>query len=1004
MLATVAGVSAQEATALFDLTDRDTFDQCTQFSDRYEHDDYSVWNFDTYSKAPVMYNHDYITEPYYSDYLLSPEITLQAGVLYRIELAPAAYTRGKTGKLVIGVGQGSSMSKYTVVATIDDIAYAANAEAAEARTVDFNVPADGAYKIYFLGEGNALKLYNTKMDNAGTSDTPAAVSDLTLMPAADGSASVTIAFTLPAATVSGNPIDGTVKYRIYRGDNETAIRASRGNAGDYVTYTDNDATEGTATYSVEAEYNGNTSNRASATTFVGKETPNAVSGLKATKADGDKYVITWTAPTEGVHGALIDPTALTYVVTRVVDGTATVIADACTATTYSDTYTSDEIQSMHYTVAAVLNDESSTAEETESFTVGSLKLPFADSFAGASFGKVWTAEIISGTHNWVAVATNPYSTQSPKVTEAYDKDGGFAFYNAWSATRGCSARLATAPIKNETGSQPVVEFYVYQTLTGGETLKLQVSCDGGTWTDVEGAEVALKGTPQDWKMYQFPIASAIADGCQTFRLAFVAISQYGQNIILDKVRIFVPANKDLEASQPVAPASVVSGNDLNLSFTLANNGMTAVSATDYTLSLVTDYPTAITLPDNVDLPALSSATVNITVPVTAAEAKEADSYSFALKVDYEGDENPANNTSAAAEVAMEFVDKTSPSNPHAIQLNDNSIQLTWEPAGVAVDPVDVGTSFEGFDAGYTGPFDGFTSIDLDEAAGDNYYASGSAFNIVNNTSTPKGADGKGVIGLTLKANKQQDDWLISPALNCQEGSTMTLSFLIATRKFTSSSNYYTFDVVYATDDYDPENPSAAFVNQVAHKTSSLTYGDFIMSETFVPITVANIPAEAKYVAIHFISKIAYSSAMWIDKIRIQETVADQFLGYNVYENGVGRVNDTVISSSVNELNIPDTSLIERRYYVTAVYASGETAPSELSNHVTASVDNVESSRLTISTNADGIVVTGADALIYDLQGRCVAKTQDGKLARLAPGIYIVRAGAETRKVAVRAAR
>lgn len=77
MLATVAGVSAQEATALFDLTDRDTFDQCTQFSDRYEHDDYSVWNFDTYSKAPVMYN-DNLTEPYYSDYLLSPEITLQA--------------------------------------------------------------------------------------------------------------------------------------------------------------------------------------------------------------------------------------------------------------------------------------------------------------------------------------------------------------------------------------------------------------------------------------------------------------------------------------------------------------------------------------------------------------------------------------------------------------------------------------------------------------------------------------------------------------------------------------------------------------------------------------------------------------------------------------------------------------------------------------------------------------------------------------------------------------
>ena len=999
MLATLAGISAQDAAALLDLTDRDTFNECTQFSERYDHDDCQAWYFDNTSKALVMYSSD-ITEPYYSDYLLSPAVTLQAGVLYRIEVSPAAYFRGKTSNLTIGVGQGSNMSAYTVAGTFSDVPYA-TADAVEARTVEFSVPADGDYQIYFLGEGNALRLYNTMMVNAGASEVPAPVSDLTLMPAVDGSTSVEIAFTLPMTTVSGNALDGTVKYRIYRGDNETPIRSSRGNPGDYVTYTDNAAIEGTATYSVETECNGNISSRASQSTFVGKETPNAVTNLKATKTASDQFTLTWTAPDKGVHGALIDPSALTYVVTRVVDGVETVAADACTATTFTDTYASDGVQTLSYKVAAVLNGVSSAQAEAGSFTVGSLKLPFADSFAGASFGKVWTAETISGTYNWEAKES--YTEQNPKVSESFDKDGGFAFYNAFSATTGQSARLYTAPIQYEAGSQPLAEFYAYQ-YRGRDILKLQVSCDDGSWTDVEGSEITMNQSPVGWTMYQFPIASAIADGCSTYRLAFVVESQYGFNVFVDKVRVFVPAQKDLEASSPIAPASVVSGNDLNLSFTLTNNGISDVNAADYTLSLVTDYPSAVTLPDNVDLPALGSTTVNVTIPVTAAEAKEADSYSFALKVDFAGDENPDNNTSDAAEVAMQFVNKTSPSDPHAIQLSDNSIQLTWEPAGETVEPVDVGTSFEGFDTGFTGPFDGFTSIDLDEAAGDSYYlASGSAFNIINNPSTPRNADGKGVIGLTLRGNAQQNDWLISPKLDCQEGSTMTLSFLIAMRKFSTSQSYYTFEVLYATTDYDPADPAAAFINRVTTKQSSLSYGDFIMQENFQQMTIGGIPANAKYVAIHFISKISYSSALWIDKIRIQEYIGDNFLGYNVYEDGVGRVNDNVISASVNELNIPDKSLIERRYYVTAVYDSGETAPSELSNHVTATVGNAAATTLTIRPTAEGIAIAGtngAEVTAYDLQGRAVAATSSDTTLRLAPGIYIVKAGAETRKVAV----
>ena len=992
---------ADDSGALLDLTDRATFNQCTQTSIKYDREDYDAWTFNNYNNYPYMYN-SYLYEPYYSDYLISPSLTLQTNTLYRIELSPAAYTSGKTAKVTVGLGQGDDMTAYNVLQTFDNIPHASIDEA-EQKTVEFNVQTDGQYKIYLFGEGTALCLYNTRMYSVGASGVPAAVSDLMVLPASDGSASATISFTLPSQSISGHPIDGNIKYRIYRGEGESPIKSGRGITDEYITYTDNNVEVGDVTYSVEVENGGNVSARASYTTYVGPETPNPVTDLTLAKS-GNTYTLSWTAPDTGVHGALLDRDALTYVISRIIDGQATVISHDCATTSFTDSYSSEELHSMSYSVAAVLNGASSTAVETETVSVGYINLPFADSFAGASFGSAWQAEPITGSYNWMAVATNPYSTQKPAVTDGYDGDGGFAFYNSWSAPRGNSARLYTAPIKNVAGTAPIIEFYLFHTQYGNDNVKVQVSCDNGEWTDVPDAVAPLKGDVLDWEKYSFPISSAISATCETYRVALVAQSQNGHNTVLDKVRIFVPANKDLEASSPVAPAMVYSGNDINLSFTLANNGQTAVNAADYTLSLVTDYPTPIVLPENTDIAALGSAMVSVTVPVTAIESRNADIYHFALNVEYAGDENLANNTSAPAEVEVQFVTGDVPSNPIAEQQEDGSIKLTWDAAGDQTEPLNVGTSFENMEAGFTGPFNGFTSLDLDAAAGETYYlTSGSAFNVVSKPAYPKGSDGDNMIGLTLGANKQQDDWLISPLLDCPQGSTMNLSFLIATKKFSSSSYYYSMEILYSTEDeYDAAQPATAFSHLVASKTSSLSYGDFIMSETFVPINIADIPAEAKRIAIHFKSKLSLPSAMWIDNIRITENVTNPLLGYNVYEEGVARVNDAAVPATQTTYSIADTDIHDRQYFITAVYPAGESEPSELTSLITA-VDEIGSDGLTVYTTADGLYVTGVtgQVTVYDIQGRIAASVSSDALVRLAPGIYIVRAGDEARKVMIR---
>ena len=996
-----ASVSAQDLEVVLDLMDRTVFDQCTQTSIKYDHSDYTAWTFNNYGKYPYMYNYN-ITKPYYSDYLVTPEVELKAGTLYKLETAPAAYNSSEKSKLSIGVGQGDNVETYTVLAAYENITYSSQNNA-EVKSIEFNVPADGNYKLYFLGEEYPLYLYKTRLYNAGSSNVPAAVKDLTLLPAADGSASVTVGFTIPEVSISGAPISGEVKYKIYRGESDELIKSDRGNAGDYISYVDNTVTEGTVTYSVEIEYEGELSAKASASTFVGKETPEAVTDLALSKTD-NKFTITWNAPEKGIHGAYLDATALTYIVKRYVDDQETVVADALAETSFVDTYSSDELQAVYYTVEAVLNGMASEAVSTKSITLGYLTLPFADSFAGASFGKVWTAEAVKGTFNWVAVETNPYPNQKPAVTKAYDNDGGFAFYNSWNSLKGNSARLASAPLKYVAGTSPVVEFYVFRS-AGNDAIKVQVSCDNADWKDVEGAVVTLKGDKSEWEKVTFPIASAITADCSTFRIAFVAESQYGQNTVMDKVRVFVPAEKDLEVSTLIAPTSVYSGNTIDLSFTVANNSVNAVSGADYSLSLVTDYPIELATPESVDIPALGSVTVNVKVPVTAIEAKAANSYSFALKANLEGDENADNDKSDDAVVEVKFVNEASPTNPEAKLLEDNSIEVSWAAAGSGIEPVNVGTSFEGFENGFTGPFDGFTSIDLDEAQGDGYYmASGSAFNIINNQSTPKGKDGSSVIGLTLGAYKQQNDWLISPILNCQEGSTMTLSFLYAMRKFSSSSYYYSMEILYTTEsEYDAADPASAFTNKVASKTSSTSYGDFIMSETMKSISFENIPAEAKYIAIHFNTKMSLSNALWIDNISIKEVQTNPLLGYNVYEEGVEKINDELIDAKTTKFNVPATREAGRKFFITAVYGNGESMPSDLTNNIS-SVKDIDNGNVSVFNTADGLAVKGVNGenvMVFDLQGRCVASVNEDSTLRLASGIYIVKAGATVRKVVVR---
>ena len=414
--------------------------------------------------------------------------------------------------------------------------------------------------------------------------------------------------------------------------------------------------------------------------------------------------------------------------------------------------------------------------------------------------------------------------------------------------------------------------------------------------------------------------------------------------------------------------------------------------------------------ESVDIPALGSARFEVTIPVTTFEARESEMPVFYASVNGICDTVEDNNSDSAV-VAMDYSTGAAPTELTAVTNSDRSITVSWTPAADATKkPVSLGTSFEDYADGATGPFDGFVSIDLDgDTSGGTYYTtSGSEFNVVESPYKPTGLDGTKCIGLTLGAYKQQDDWLISPEIvGSGSDNTLTLSFMIATKTVSTSYYEYTYEVLYATEDYDPASPATAFTHLVASKKSNVYSGDFRPGETMAMQTFEGIPAEAKYIAVHFTTNMSIASALWVDNISVKENVENAFLGYNLYHTSTGRVNEEIIPADATSYLIPapkgrtDSS---GGYFLTAVYSDGESQASNVT--MPTGVSALQAGKAAIAVREGGIEMrgmAGETATVSDISGRVMARVNcaDKTEIRLPAGIYVVRAGARTAKVIVK---
>lgn len=998
--AATLGAAAQTAEEqVFSLMTESGFSQCTQSSEQYDRSTYQAWSRNAYSGYIQMYNYN-ITNGYYNDNLTTPDLDLESGTMYVVKCKPTAYmsTDDAQSHLTVLLGQGDDINAYRALQTIERLPYETYSTVAPTHEISFVVPESGKYRISFNAGPRAIYIKDAVILNRGQSTVPEAPRDFTLTPDPDGELNVTISFTMPETTITGQPLTDT-RYNLYRGVQK--IKNGMAAApGETVTISETRGESGKLVYSVEVLSGEETSEKISAETYLGPETPEPPANVSLTGKD-DVYTISWTAPATGIHGATLAPDKLTYNVTRVLDGESVTVAQGISECSFSETIVATGLQTLGYTVEAVYGSKAmkSAAAESPSIRIGTASLPFADSFANATISPLWDNELVFCSA--VNPAKNHYWQAREKMetrmltTEAYDGDSGLLLYNSYNIQKTSSARLSTPPLAYNEGDNPVICFAMYHIASGIDKLKIQISCDYGEWIDVPDAVYTPKGEPVNaWSEYSVQLAQHIPAGTKSYRVGLTGETAYGQDIVVDAVRIFNLIDKDLELASITAPEEAIAGNTVKLAVKIVNNGLSDVEPDGYSLSIDGNFPEDIEIPALEAIPSLGNIIYEINVPVNSLHMTETGTFTFTASINYAGDCNESNNTSEPATVQISYSDGTPATNLSGVVDENETVTLSWTPAkDLEYTEVAITESFEdeSFADGSTGPFNGWTIVDLDGQGGDRWYtAGGSTFNLAVQAGTPSGKDGKNVLGVTVKSNVQQDDWIISPKVQCRTGSSMNLDFLMGCKQTSSYSNAYEVSLMYTTaETYDILNPQNDFTETVGSiKSTSVSDRVLPQDNKMHELSFTGIPSEATYVALHFTSKGTYSPAMWVDNIRLTEYNSNPLLGYRVYSlSGEGLINEELIDANATEYTLPAPETIafenERKMFVSAVYSDGEACPSNILNvgKLTSGIESV--------TDSD----SNAPVEYYNLQGIRVLKPGNG--------IYIRKQGGKTTKTIVR---
>lgn len=386
--ATSAGVVTSGAVALPYTQNFDDASSIDFFTVIDGNSDGNTWKYQTSKRCAQYWGGNAADE-----WLITPKVKLEAGKAYKLTYTAGienSATAASYKTYSVTLGKGATIEAQDTALFTETLKSAIM----QSKEIMFSVAEAGEYNLSYHCEG-ITNSYAILVDNIKLEETvmiPAPADTLIAVPAAEGALAATLSWNNPNKTNAGTELSAITKYEIYRGADLVTTK-NNPVVGAEEQYVDNSVEKsGTYQYKVVFYSGANASEPTlSKSIWLGPDVPKPVTSLTVTVANDTLVSINFTAPTEGVNGGYVNPSAFTY---KIVRNATDTIEDAYSGTLpYVDNIKA--LAKYTYTVFPIFAGLEGAGVTSDAVIAGtSLDIPYEQTFSNSSSLDLFT--IIDG--------------------------------------------------------------------------------------------------------------------------------------------------------------------------------------------------------------------------------------------------------------------------------------------------------------------------------------------------------------------------------------------------------------------------------------------------------------------------------------------------------------------------------------------------------------------------------------------------------------------------------
>ncbi len=933
------------------------------------------------------------------DWLVLPPLRLEAGKGYTFSCD--AYCQWEhyrerfevkvaTEATASALENGEVLVKPTVISCTVDNPYKAEAL--------FVPETDGVYYIGIHGCSDPdvffLHIDNVSLTVGISSLAPAQVTEAIVESDPTGALGAKLTFKAPSLNFAGDELEELAGVKIARDGQQIADLPAK--PGQSLDYDDKGMTAGNHTYTLTPYNSYGDGEPVKLKVFVGFNIPVPSAKITAEKgAHAGQALVSWSPVEEDVAGLKYPEGAVTYKVMRVCGNRQEVLAEGLTTTGYTDDFclAEDAQQAVYYTVVPVSTAGEGLPTNTPYICLGaSYQLPFAESFAeGELQNGVWVTDGLCD--------IRIYSDYSMSMFKSQDGDNGYVYMANRDVSKPMS--LISGVVSLADVPDAVMTFYTLSFRSDNDT-KLEVLVDCCDGTSLGEAAVFDDNSTNDgsfrWTERKVNLGAWAG---KDIRLVFRITNLSCNYFMIDNIVLKGLWQHNLAVGELSLPFKFTAGVKYDIPVSVANIG--SADAENYTAVL---FRNGIEV-NSVDGPKLKTgetAEIKFTEEPSSTWGKTA---MYKVEVVYDKEEEASDNFTSECPVVIRKSDLPVPGSVNG-EVKEGGLALSWAEVIIpdeTPDRVNDGLAdLTPFSCDMPGSVlsaddniggwsmidgDGLASIGVEGKTFPNSRLP-MAFIVFNDQVLDEpwemfaDHNGDGNLFISFAAvNGRNDDWLVSPRLN---GQAQQISFHV---KAILSDMPERYEVYYSTTGKDMAD--FKIIGSTRDVNSEWTR------------VTADLPEGARYFAVRYVSLDRY--ALLLDDFSyIPAAVGDglELLGYNLYLDG-GRINEDLLTTPSMSIALPDDG---SEIKATAVYNTGESAPSSSFIYKMTGVEFVADDAVSVTAVVGGVVVNspmGSHISITDIAGRAYygAESTGRDMVRLGSGVYIVSVGRHVAKIAVR---